>query len=94
MLTRAAVGMSRFFWYSNQKLRRKRDSRAHTPLLRNHRYGHQAFGTGDVPAQDGVRDAQHQHAIGAAKGDFVVPRAVAEREVAGAEARPRGRPGG
>jgi hypothetical protein len=39
-----------------------------------------------VAAQDGVGNAQHQHAIRAAEGDFVMPSAVAQREVAGTEA--------
>ena len=57
------------------------------PALRHHGNGHQAFRAGDVAAQDGVGNSQHQHAIGPAEGDFVVAGRVAQGEVTGAEAR-------
>jgi hypothetical protein len=74
--------MSICFWYSNQKLRRKRDSRAQTPLcatigMATRHSGRRCGGAG------WRRDAEHQHAVGATKGDLVVTGAVAEREVTG-----------
>jgi hypothetical protein len=87
VLTRAAVGMSICFWYSNQKLRRKRESRAHTPLLRSHRDGHQALGAGDVAAQDGVGMPSTSMRLAPPKAISIVAGGVAQREVAGAETR-------